>query len=298
MIGENVSHYRIIEKLGEGGMGIIYGAEDIKLKRKVALKFLPHELSKDEEAKRRFIHEAQSASALQHTNICTIHDIEETEEGQLFIIMDCYEGESLKEKISRGPMKLEEALDIAIQIANGLSKAHEKGIIHRDIKPANIFITSDGTVKILDFGLAKLTGVQTKLTKTGLTLGTVSYMSPEQLHGSGIDNRTDIWSLGILMYEMLSGLPPFKGEYEQAIMYSIMNEEPEFITKVRNQVPVKIEQIIDKALKKNRDKRFQNVQEMLIELKNLSAEFNSGNLKQDHHSYLSAEDSDVLPIEY
>jgi serine/threonine protein kinase/Tfp pilus assembly protein PilF len=280
MIGQTISHYKIVDKLGEGGMGIIYKAEDLKLKRIVALKVLPESFTHDEESKRRFTNEARTASVLQHNNICTIHNIEETEKGQFFIVMDCYEGESLKEKISRRQMNLEEVLNITIQIANGLSKAHEKGIIHRDIKPANIFITSDGTVKILDFGLAKLAGVQTKLTKSGLTLGTVSYMSPEQIRGDEVDNRTDIWSLGVVLYEMLTGSPPFKGEYEQGVMYSIINEEPEFLTRVRSQVPVKMEQVIETALKKNRDKRFQNIEEMLNELQNIFVESKSGNLEK------------------
>lgn len=191
MIGKTISHYKILEKLGEGGMGVVYKAEDTKLRRTVALKFLHAELTCDEEATQRFIHEAQAASALQHNNICTIHDINETDDRQLFIIMDCYEGESLKEKIARGPMKLEEAIDIAIQIASGLSRAHEKGIIHRDIKPANIFVTKENIVKILDFGLAKLSG-QTMLTRTGTTMGTISHISPEQAQGDHIDYRTDI----------------------------------------------------------------------------------------------------------
>jgi serine/threonine protein kinase len=179
MIGKQISHYHILEKLGAGGMGVVYKAEDTKLKRTVALKFLPPELTRDPEAKARFIHEAQAASILQHQNICTIHDIEETADGQMFIVMDFYDGVTLKHKIGDGPLTVKEAVHIAIQISEGLAKAHEKGIIHRDIKPANILIISDGIVKILDFGLAKLTG-KSVLTKTGTTVGTVAYMSPEQ----------------------------------------------------------------------------------------------------------------------
>jgi len=215
MIGKTISHYKIIEKIGEGGMGVVYKAEDTKLKRTVALKFLPPVLSIDSEVKERFIHEAQAASSLDHPNICTIHEINETEDGQLFIVMACYEGEILKFKIDNCQLTIQESIDIAIQIAQGLTKAHEKGIIHRDIKPANIFITNDGIVKILDFGLAKLSG-QIELTKTGTTVGTVAYMSPEQARGEPVDHRTDIWSLGTIIYEMLTGLLPFKGEYEQA----------------------------------------------------------------------------------
>ena len=199
MIGKTISHYRIIEKLGEGGMGVVYKAEDLKLGRPVALKFLSSSIV-DDKTRQRFIHEARAASALEHPNICAIHEIDETPEGQMFIVMPCYEGESLQAKIERGPLKLDEAVEIAIQVASGLAKAHEKGIVHRDIKPGNIFVTSDGLAKIVDFGLAKLSG-QTKLTRTGAAPGTVSYMSPEQLRGGDIDHRSDIWALGVVLYE-------------------------------------------------------------------------------------------------
>jgi serine/threonine protein kinase len=230
VIGKTVSHYRILEKIGAGGMGEVYKAEDLKLKRIVALKFLPSEFTRDDEAKERFIREAQAASSLQHANICTIHDIDKAEDGRLFICMDCYEGETLKDKIKdqslsgsgmKTGLKINEIAGLAIQIAQGLIKAHDKRIIHRDIKPANIFITQDGVVKILDFGLAKL-AAQTKVTKTGSTLGTLSYMSPEQTKGDEADHRSDIWSLGVVMYEMVTGQLPFKGDYEQAIVYSIL----------------------------------------------------------------------------
>ena len=212
-------------------MGVVYKAEDTKLGRTVALKFLPPDLTRDAEAKERFVQEARAASALDHPNICNVHEIDETADGQTFIAMACYDGESLKAKIERGPLKLDEALDIATQIAQGLAKAHGQGIIHRDIKPANILITKDGLVKIVDFGLAKLAG--TKLTKTGKTLGTAQYMSPEQARGEQVDQRADIWSLGIVLYEMLTGKHAFPGEYEQATLYAIMNEEPEPVTAVR-----------------------------------------------------------------
>jgi eukaryotic-like serine/threonine-protein kinase len=216
MIGKTISHYKILEKLGGGGMGVVYKAEDLKLHRLVALKFLPPELTLDEEAKKRFVHEAEAASSLDHNNICVIHEIDETD-GQIFICMNYYEGETLKKKIEKGLLKIDEAADIALQIAKGLEKAHEKGIVHRDIKPANIFITSDGVVKILDFGLAKLMGY-TVLTKVGETLGTTAYMSPEQSRGEKTDYRTDIWSFGIVLYEMVTGKLPFKGDYGQAVM--------------------------------------------------------------------------------
>ncbi len=229
MIGKTISHYKILEKLGGGGMGVVYKAEDTKLKRIVALKFLPQDLSRDDESKERFIHEAQAASSLQHNNICTIHEIDETDESQMFICMDYYEGETLKKKIEKGPLKLEDAIDFSLQISEGLSKAHEKDIVHRDLKPANVMLTKDGVVKILDFGLAKLRG-QTKLTKVGTTLGTAPYMSPEQARGEEVDNRTDVFSLGVLHYELLTGQLPFKGDYHEAIIYSILNEEQEPIT--------------------------------------------------------------------
>ena len=198
MIGKTISHYKILEKLGEGGMGVVYKAEDTKLKRFVALKFLPPELTRDPDAKQRFIHEAQAASALQHNNVSTIHEIDEIPaEGRdrMFICMDYYAGEPLNQKISHGPVKIEEAIDIAMQMAQGLDKAHRKGIVHRDIKPGNVIMTEDGVVKIVDFGLAKLAG-KTKLTKEQTTLGTVAYMSPEQAEGDDVDHRSNIWSLG------------------------------------------------------------------------------------------------------
>jgi serine/threonine protein kinase/tetratricopeptide (TPR) repeat protein len=267
VIGKTVSHYRILEKLGGGGMGVVYRAEDIKLRRPVALKFLPQELTRDAEAKRRFIHEAQAASALQHHNICTIHEIDETPDGQIFICMDCYDGETLKEKIARGPMRVEEAVEVALQIAEGLSKAHEAGMVHRDVKPANIMVTKDGVVKIVDFGLAKLAG--TKVTKTGTTLGTAQYMSPEQARGEQVDQRADIWSLGIVLYEMLTGKHAFPGEYEQATLYAIMNEEPEPVTALRSGVPMELERIVKKCLEKNPAERHQTAADLIADLQHL-----------------------------
>jgi serine/threonine protein kinase len=266
MIGQTISHYKILEKLGGGGMGVVYKAEDTKLKRTVALKFLPPVFSFDQEAKKRFINEAQTASSLQHNNICNIHDIDETKDGQIFICMDCYEGETLKKKIERGQIKTNEAIDIIVQVATGLQKAHEKGIVHRDIKPANIFITNDGVVKILDFGLAKLSG-QTMMTKMGETVGTIAYMSPEQTRGELVDQRTDIWSLGVVFYEMLTRNLPFKGDYDSAMIYSILNEEPKHLTDLRTDVPKEFQQIIDKCLSKNPSDRYQNIDELLDDLK-------------------------------
>jgi len=265
MIGQTISHYKILEKLGGGGMGVVYKAEDTKLKRTVALKFLPQDLSRDDESKERFIHEAQAASALEHHNICNIHEIDEIDDGQMFIAMACYDGETLKKKIEGGPQKLEDAIDISLQISEGLSKAHEKEIVHRDLKPANVMLTKDGVVKILDFGLAKLRG-QTKLTKVGTTLGTAPYMSPEQARGEGVDNRTDVFSLGVLLYEMLTGQLPFKGDYHEAIIYSILNEEQEPITGLRTGVPMEFERIVNKCLEKEPSSRYQHANELAVDL--------------------------------
>ena len=211
MIGQTISHYRILEKLGEGGMGIVYKAEDTKLERTVALKFLPKEYTKDKEAKERFIQEAQAAAGLDHQYICNVYEINETEENQMFIAMAHYEGETLKEKIASHPLPISKAINITIQIAEGLKEAHEKGIVHRDIKSANIMITKKDQAKIMDFGLAKLKG-QSTLTKIGTTVGTAAYMSPEQAMGKEVDHRTYIWSLGVVLYEMLTGQFPFSGE--------------------------------------------------------------------------------------
>lgn len=271
MIGTTVAHYKILERLGGGGMGVVYKAEDTKLKRIVALKFLPPDLTRDEEAKTRFIHEAQAASALQHNNICTVHDIDETPDRQLFIVMDCYEGESLKEKIARGPLKTPEATDLAIQIALGLAEAHQHGIIHRDVKPANIIITQSGVAKIVDFGLAKLSGA-TKLTKAGSTLGTLSYMSPEQLQGADVDARADIFSLGVILYEMLTGKPPFRGEHEAALMYSITNEEPEPLLKHLPDASSELVHIVNRALEKSPADRYKTMDDVLIDLRRLRKE--------------------------
>jgi serine/threonine protein kinase/Tfp pilus assembly protein PilF len=268
MIGQTISHYNILEKLGEGGMGVVYKAEDTKLDRLVALKFLPKQFSINEDEKKRFIHEAKAAASLDHPNICAVYEIGETEDGQMFIAMAYYDGETLKDKIKKGPLKLDEALDIAIQVAEGLNKAHKKDIVHRDIKAANIMMTNDGVAKIVDFGLAKLKG-QTKLTKEGTTLGTVAYMSPEQTTGEETDHRSDIWSLGVLLYEMVTGQLPFKGEYEQAIMYAIMNEEQEPVTGLRTGVSMDLEKIINKALVKDPSDRYQHVDDMMVDLRKL-----------------------------
>jgi serine/threonine protein kinase/Tfp pilus assembly protein PilF len=268
MIGKTISHYKILQEIGAGGMGVVYKAQDTKLDRLVALKFLPKQFSINEEEKQRFIHEAKAAAALDHPNICNIYEINETEEGQMFISMSYYAGETLKDKIKKGPIKLDEALDIVIQVAEGLNKAHKKDIVHRDIKSANILITDESLVKILDFGLAKLRG-QTKLTKEGTTLGTVAYMSPEQTTGEEADHRSDIWSLGVLLYEMVTGQLPFKGDYEQAVVYSILNEDPEPVTAIRTGISTDIEKVIFKLLTKDTSKRYQHVDDLIVDLRKL-----------------------------
>ncbi len=280
VIGKTISHYKILEELGRGGMGVVYKAQDTKLDRFVALKFLPPHLSQSEEEKKRFIHEAKAASALDHPNICTIYEIDETEDGQMFIAMACYEGESLKDRIEQGPLPLDECLDIAIQAAQGLAKAHSKKIIHRDIKPANILLTEDGQIKIVDFGRAKLAG-RTMLTKEGATLGTVAYMSPEQAHGEQVDNRTDIWALGAVLYEMVTGRQPFAGDYEQAVVYSIINEDPEPLTGLRSDVPMALEHVVNKCLDKNPEERYQHVDEMPADFRSLRKELEPGKKMAD-----------------
>jgi serine/threonine protein kinase/Flp pilus assembly protein TadD len=265
MIGRIISHYKILSKLGEGGLGVVYRAEDSKLGRPVALKFLLSQLTQDVEAKERFINEARAASSLDHSSICTIYEIGKTEDDQLFIAMALCEGESLKAKIANGPLDVEDAVGIAAQVAAGLARAHGKGIFHRDIKPSPIMVTSDGDVKIVDFGLAVLAG-QARLTRTGTTSGTAAYMSPEQARGEALDHRTDIWSLGVVLYEMLTGLLPFKGEYEPALIYSILNDKPAPMSSLRPGVPRELDRVVKKALAKNQGDRYQNVTDLLADL--------------------------------
>jgi len=278
MVGKTVSHYQILEYLGGGGMGVVYKAHDLKLDRPVALKFLPPDLTRDPEAKQRFIHEAKAASALQHNNICTIHDVDQTEDGpgyagapaggQMFIVMDFYEGETLKKKIARGPLKIEEAIDITMQVARGLARAHEHGIVHRDIKPANVMITSDGVAKIVDFGLAKLSG-RTLLTADGTRLGTAAYMSPEQARGETCDHRTDLWSLGVVMYEMLCGRRPFESDYEQALVYSILNQEPKPLSEVNPAMQRELETVVRRSMSKDPVDRYQTAGDVITDLERI-----------------------------
>ena len=274
MIEKTISHYIVTEELGRGGMGVVYRAEDTRLKRTVALKFLPpHALSSPEE-RDRFTREAQAAASLSHPAIATVFEIDERD-GQRFIAMEYIDGKSLKQKLEAGPMKIPEALDVAAQIAEGLRAAHEHGVIHRDMKSANVMVTEKGQVKIMDFGLAKLKGVSL-LTKQGTTLGTVSYMSPEQARGEKVDPRTDIWSLGVILYEMVTGRLPFEGDFEQSILYAIMNSDPEPATGVRANVPVELDRILTKMLAKDPADRYQNVQEIPVDLRAVKSGLRSG----------------------
>jgi len=265
MIGKTISHYKILEKLGEGGMGVVYKAQDTKLKRIVALKFLIPQALRSKEERTRFVNEAQAAAALDHPNICTIYEIYEVND-QIFIAMAYVGGKSLKQKLESGPLKIEVALGIAIQVAEGLKEAHHKGIVHQDIKSANIMVTDKGKVKIMDFGVAKLAGGG-KDTKADTTMGTVAYMSPEQVSGEEVDHRTDLWSLGVVLYEMLTGQLPFAGEYDQAVVYSILNVEPKPITSVRTEVPTNLELVVKKALGKNPDSRYQKAADIVVDFR-------------------------------
>ncbi len=295
MIGQTISHYKILEKLGEGGMGVVYKAHDTKLNRTVALKFLPSKALQSEEEKKRIVREAQAAASLNHPNIATVHEINEIDD-QTFIVMEYIDGRSLdlimrppySPPLVRGdkerglseddiehhvpnPLPINQAIGIAIQIAEGLHEAHVKGIVHRDIKPGNVMVNETGRVKLMDFGLAKMSDASL-LTKEGTTLGTVPYMSPEQAQGNEVDHRTDIWSLGVIMYEMLTGQLPFRAGHDAAVLYLIVNEEPGDITKICPDIPISLVQILKKALTKDVGERYQHVSELLMGLKALSTE--------------------------
>jgi serine/threonine-protein kinase len=291
MIGQTILHYKITEKLGEGGMGVVYKAEDTKLKRLVAIKFLPRQIAANEVERERFKIEAQAAAALNHPNIATIHAIEEVDD-EMFIVMEYIDGQELKKKVVGEGLSVASIIDLATQIAQGLQAAHEKGIVHRDIKPANIMITAKGQVKIMDFGLAKM-GQGSLLTKIGQTMGTIAYMSPEQARGDELDQRTDIWSFGVVMYEMLTGQLPFKGFYEQAVIYSILHDDPIPTLKLKPELPAGLIGVVEMALQKNPEQRYQQMSELLADLKLPSPQLLSKIIPAEEKQILSIV---VLPL--
>lgn len=263
-IGQTVSHYEILEQIGDGGMGVVYKARDARLGRPVALKFLPPRLTGDATARARLVAEARAASALDHPNIGVVHDIGETAAGGLFIAMGWYQGETLKERLQRGPLPVHEALGVAIQMAGALAVAHRAGIIHRDVKPSNVLITSEGLAKLVDFGIAKMAG--TEMTREGATLGTVAYMSPEQTRGEAVDARTDLWSLGVVLYEMLAGQRPFRGDSDETVIYAIRHDDPEPLAGPRPDVPPALAGVIETCLVKQPDGRYGRAEDLLADL--------------------------------
>jgi serine/threonine protein kinase len=264
--GLQIGPYRIVCEIGRGGMGRVYKARHDGLGRNAALKFLPPHLAADDKARERFLAEAQAVAALDHPNICTVHDVGESEDGRLYIAMTCYEGETLRAMFTRGPLPVEESLDFALRVAEGLAAAHAAGIVHRDVKPANVMVTDSGSLKLLDFGLARLEG-SLHLTMAGARMGTVAYMSPEQVHGEAVDNRADIWSFGVVLYEMLTGRRPFGGEYEQAVIYNILHGEPAPLRSLRPDAPPALARVVEKALAKEPAARYADMQAVVEDLR-------------------------------
>lgn len=267
MIGQTVSYYKILDKLGEGGMGVVYKAHDTKLDREVALKFLPHYIASSDTERARFLQEAKAAANLNHPNVCVIYDIQEADEQQ-FIVMEFVDGMTLKQKFSKSPLPVDEAVGYAVQIGEALQEAHAKGIVHRDVKSENIMINSKNQIKVMDFGLAKLRG-SVKLTKSSSTTGTLAYMAPEQIQGQEIDARADIFSFGVVLYEMLTGRTPFRGEHEAAMMYSILNEAPQPIQKFRDDISSEMLHVLHRALEKDPEERYQTIRDMTIDLRRM-----------------------------